>query len=285
MLLYLAVVAGSWFANRLPLRISYRVATVAGMAGYVLARGPRTAIRSNLSVVMGRPEWDPVVRETVQMAFKNNAKNWIDSLRLGATSARDIIDRVDVSGWELLEGARANGSGAIMIGAHLGNIDLVGQIIAVRGFPLTIPVEPVRPEALFRRTQRLRQSLGIQAIPAANSVRQLLRALRAGGVVGIMADRNLEADGIDVEFFGRRTIVAKGPAWLATHVASPVFCGTGVRRADESFDSTITAIDVQRSGDTDADMAANAQLIMTVVEERIRAHPDQWCMFVPMWKA
>ncbi len=283
MLLYISIVAGSWIANRLSLRAAYAVASLAGLVGYMVSRRQRASLMHNLSVALSMPSTSPDVRRVARRAFQNNARNWMDSLRLETISRQDVIRRVDVEGWDLLAQAMEAGKGAIMIGAHLGNIDVVGQIMAARGVPLTIPVEVVKPEALFARTQRLRQSLGIRTIPAANSVRQLLRALRAGGVVGIMADRNLEEDGIEVQFFGRPTIVSRGPAWLATNCLAPVLCGTGIRRPDGTFSGTVTQVDVRRTGDKKADTRANAQVIMSEIEHRVREHPDQWCMFAPVW--
>lgn len=281
--LYLAVVGGSWVATRLPLRASYGLAWAAGTLSFMLSRGARRAVIDNLAVVLELPPSSSRVRRTALAAFRNNARNWIDSLRLGVTSRDEIERRVHVEGWDVLESALEEGKGAVMIGAHLGNIDLVGQIMAARGLLVTIPVEPVRPEALFQRTQRLRQSMGIQAIPAENSARRLLRSLKAGGVVGIMADRNLMKEGLEVEFFGRPTVVSAGPAWLATRSSSPVMVGTGTRLTGGSFAGRVTRLGVQRTGDHQADQQANARLIMGAIEERIRGAPDQWCMFAPVW--
>jgi KDO2-lipid IV(A) lauroyltransferase len=110
-----------------------------------------------------------------------------------------------------------------------------------------------------------------------------LRALHNGGIVALMADRNLTGQGIEVDFFGRPAVVSRGPAWLIAHSRAPVLIGAGLRQTDESFRASVARLDVQRTGDLRADELANAQIVMSAVESEIRACPDQWMMFAPVW--
>lgn len=253
------------------------------MLAYTFSFRARRAVQNNLAVVVSSPPTSTTVRRTALRAFQYNSKNWIDSLRLGTISKEEIERRVTVEGWDLLEDAMNSKRGVILIGMHVGNIDIVGQILAARGYPITVPVEPVRPESLFLRTQKLRQSLGIRTIIATNSARALLRDLKEGRVVGITADRNLATGGIAVDFFGQTATVSKAPAWLVTYSSAPVFVGTGVRQADESFAGRVEPLDVSRTGNRAKDLELNAQLIISAAESRIHEHPEQWCMFVPVW--
>jgi len=283
LLLYVGVVAGSWIANRLSLRVAYAVAAIAGTMAYCLAGRPRRAIQGNLSVVLSRPPSSLHVRRTALSAFRTNARNWMDSIRLESTPKEEIERRVTVQGWDRLMAAQAQKRGVILIGAHLGNIDVVGQIVAARGLPITVPVEPIPPRALFMRVQRLRQSLGIRTVSTAGLGRELLRSLNDGQVVGILADRNISSGGVSVEVFGRQARVSRGPAWLVSHSDAPVFIGAGIRWPDGSFKGEVSILGVRRTGDRKADTLANAQLIMRAVEGLIRQHPEQWCMFASVW--
>jgi phosphatidylinositol dimannoside acyltransferase len=282
--LYLAVTAGSVVVTVLSRRVAYALGSAAGSLAYLFSSRARHAIQGNLAVVFDRPADSPVVRRTARAAFRNNGRNWTDALRLGSTTKAEIERRVKIDGWDLLEAASTQGKGVILVGAHLGNIDVVGQIVAARGHQVTVPVEPVHPAALFRRTQRLRQSLGIHTVDTTTGARELLRALAGNQVVGIMADRNLAQTGVEVEFFGRPAIVSRGPAWLISKSEAPVLVGSGIRRPDGTFVGSVSALNVRRTGDPAADERANAQSIISAVEERIREHPEQWSMFVSVWK-
>ncbi len=64
--------------------------------------------------------------------------------------------------------------------------------------------------------------------------------MRAGGVVGLLCDRDLQGNGVEVEFFGERVTMPAGPATLAlrtgaTLVAAACYSGPGrdhLRRRD-----------------------------------------------------
>lgn len=285
MFLYLAITAGSWIVTRIPRKAAYLLAWAAGYVAYLIARGPRLNVDSNVSVVLGLPPDSLQVRKTALKVFKHNALNWIDTLRLAGTTTDEVRNRVQVEGWQLIPEALGEGRGLILLGLHLGNMDVVGQIVAARGYPMTVPVEPMRPHALFHRTLALRRSLGINAIPATSAARSLLKVLKRGEIVGIMVDRNLSREGVPVRFFGRDTLVSKGPAWLARRSASPVVLGVGLRDGEGHFQGTVTGpLPVQRTDDEDADLRQNAQTFVSAAEALIRDHADQWVMFVPVWQ-
>lgn len=284
MLLYLAVIVGSWIGTRLPLRVAYTLARFVGVVAYFASRNARHNIQGNLSVVLGLPASGWEVRRTALRAFQNNSMNWIDTLRLGDTSSGDIEQRVTVDGWDRIEASLQQQSGLILIGMHLGNIDVVGQIIAARGYVMTVPVEPLRPKRLFERTQRLRQKMGINAVPAGIAARPMLAALKRGEIVGMMCDRNISDSGLEVEFFGRKTVVSRGPAWLARRSRAPAVVGFGVRRGAEGFRGYVQGpLSIPQTENEDADVQAIAQTIMAMAEDNIRRYPEQWAMFSPVW--
>jgi len=282
--LYLALVVGSWVVPRIPRQLAYFVATCAGVVAFLLAQRSRRNSEANLSVVLGQQPISPPVRISAMLAFCYNARNWVDTLLLGRLSPADLESSIHLEGWEHLESALSEGKGVILVGLHLGNIDVVGQIVAARGIAMTIPVESMRPPALFRRLQRLRQSMGIKTVPVTESPRTLLEALQRNEIVALTCDRNLGDGGVEVRFFGRPTQVSKGPAWLATRSEAPVVMGYGLRRPDNGFDARVLApLQMRRTGRRQADLQANAQTIMAQAESLIRAHPAQWMMFARLW--
>jgi lauroyl/myristoyl acyltransferase len=285
LILFLALTVGSWIMPRIPRRVAYKLTQVVGAIGYVVARKPRDNIQNNLAVVMGNPATSRLVRAAALRAFQNNAKNWCDTLRLEETTKDEIEELVHVEGWERLDEALALGQGLILLGIHLGNIDIVGQIVAARGLKLTVPVENMQPEQLFRRVQKLRQSFGIKTVPLSAGPRPLLAALNRNEIVGVLCDRNIADTGVEVHFFDKPAIVSKGPAWLAGLSHAPVLMGVGIRTADNRFAGIVTPpINILRTGNRQSDHRENAQTIMSTAEALIRQYPDQWLMFANVWK-
>src|SRR5690606_25348283 len=122
----------------------------------------------------------------------------------------------------------AAGNGAVVALPHAGNWDLAGAwAAAVMGRRVTTVAEPLRPEGLFQRFVAFREKLGLEIIPPRGGQRPPLEVLEErlgqGHLVPLLADRDLSARGVEVEFFGARTRMPVGPALLALRTGAPLY--------------------------------------------------------------
>ena len=112
----------------------------------------------------------------------------------------------------------------------------------------------------------------------------MLAALRRGEIVALVADRDLAGDGIPVTFFGRPTTMPQGPAMLAVLTGAPLVVGVCRRLGPDRFTAHGWMVDVPRSGDRHADIAALTTAMAARVEEVIAQAPEQWWgAFQPIW--
>src|SRR5262249_28792394 len=127
----------------------------------------------------------------------------------------------------LLTRAHAAGTGAIIALPHAGNWDAAGAWVVATGLPLTTVAERLRPEGLYERFLAYRRGLGMNIVPATGGDRPPLAHLEAAlgqaHIVPLLADRDLSARGVEVDFFGGRTRMAAGPALLALRTGAPLF--------------------------------------------------------------
>lgn len=79
--------------------------------------------------------------------------------------------------------------------------------------PFTTVAERLRPETLYDRFVAYRQGLGMEVLPHSGGAAfgTLARRLRAGGLVCLVADRDLSASGVEVDFFGATARMPAGP--------------------------------------------------------------------------
>ncbi|HLJ69665.1 MAG TPA: hypothetical protein VKX16_20090, partial [Chloroflexota bacterium] len=247
--LYGALRAASVFVRRVPVRVSYALASVVGLLAYCLFPLPRRAIDANLRVALpeaGRRRRAALARS----AFRTDALNWVDTLRIPSLADEDIARMASVRDWDLVDRSLSHNRGLIMLTMHLGNFDLVGQLLSATGHRVTVPVERMRPERLFRFLVAQRASKGISIVPMDGAARLLLAALRRGEIVGLAADRNIQGRSVQVELFGRATELPAGPAALARHTGAPVLLGIGLRADDYRYVGIVRGpIPMERTGD------------------------------------
>ncbi len=232
-------------------------------------------------------EPDPaLVRRWSRRTFDAYAQYWADGARLPYESEAGVRAR-----WQLQEGedhlraAFALGRGIVMALPHVGSWEWGGCWLALEGMPMTAVVERLEPERLFEWFVAQRAAMGLTAVPlGGGSSAALLGALKEGRLVGLVGDRDLAGNGVEVEFFGERTTLPGGAATLALRTGAPllpvvVYSGPG------NWHTGVVhpPIDTTRQGSLRQDIVRVTREVVRVFEHDIRCRPEQWHLFQPNW--
>jgi KDO2-lipid IV(A) lauroyltransferase len=201
---------------------------------------------------------------------------------------RENVEQVVVyDGFENFDAAQKRGRGVLYLTAHLGGWELSAFAHSLYGHPLGVVMRGMDNPHLDHLIQSLRTMYGNKAIDKDNFVRGLLAAMKAGETVGILMDTNMTPpQGIFVDFFGVPACTATGLARIALRTDAAVVPGFTVwdpamKKYRLFFEP---ALDLIRSGNEDADIAANTALFTKVIEKYVRQYPDQWLWVHRRWK-
>lgn len=244
----------------------------------------RAPLRDNLAHVL--PNATPAQRDQVgRNILRNHLKNYYDFFRSTRLTLQDVARLVKVNGFENLDQALALGKGVIFVTAHFGNLDIVSQTFAVRGYKVTTPAEHVKPEILFQHIVATRSSKGLTIIPVDGPLLALLRALKRNQLVGLVSDLDVTKSGIVVQFFGAPARLPDGHIQLALRTGAALLPAFSLRLPDNTFVAFAEpALDLQETGDFQADVRAGVEQMARVMEKWIGTHPEQWVQFHPIWK-
>lgn len=233
-------------------------------------------------------EPDPaLVRRLSKRSFDYYARYWADGARLPyETEAGVRLHWRLESGREHLSKAMADGKGIVMALPHVGSWEWGGYWLALEGMPMTAVVEVLEPEELFKWFVAKRAAMGLTAVPLGEgSTAPLVRAIKNNEVAGLVSDRDLVGNGVDVEFFGERTTLPGGAATLAIRTGAPlipvcVYSGPG-----PNWHTAVVhpPMDTTRKGTLRQDIARITQDLAHVFEHDIRCRPEQWHMYQPNW--
>jgi KDO2-lipid IV(A) lauroyltransferase len=271
-------------AGPLPPRVGYRLARWAGPLYYALSPQFRRILRHNLGHVLGPETSEEQLEATVHRACVNIMKGHYDLFRLSRLSLDEIAAITQVEGREHMDEALAQGKGAILISAHFGNVDIMAQIPLTFGIRISGAVEHIQPERLFQYILGLRTRHGVRMIPSDGPMMELYRALKRGELIGLPCDRSIADSTREVEFFGTPAYLPTGPVRLALRTGAPLIPGFGLRLPDNTFLARIEpALELPRTGDREADIAAGMEMVADVLERTISQAPDQWLVAVPVW--
>jgi len=147
-----------------------------------------------------------------------------------------IADPLAWHGAELIDAALARGRGLMLLTAHLGSFEVAAQAYAERWGaqqPMTALYRPARQPWLRQVMERSRHRPGLLTAPASLAgVRQLMRALKGGQVVGMLPDQvPPEGLGVWAPFFGEPAYTMTLAARLAAQTGCELLLITVQRRA------------------------------------------------------
>lgn len=285
-MLRLALEMADRIARLLPRGVAYVLADRAGDAWRRASPRRRRLVAANLRRVCeatGRPSAGVAFEALVRNAFRNHARYYLELLRVPHYPLDRIDRHVDVPQWPSFEAALAGRPG-ILVSSHLGNFEPFGTFLGMHGHRPLAPIEEIRPPALYRFLADRRGGRRVDLVPVRRARRALAQRLAAGGMIGIIGDRDLDRDGVPVMLFGHATSVPTGPAALAIMYRATLIVGRCLRIGPDRFRAEGELLELPDSGDRRADVATLARVIAARFERDIGEAPDQWWgAFQPFW--
>jgi phosphatidylinositol dimannoside acyltransferase len=290
----LAYSAGWRLVRMLPERPAYRLFDVlADLAWWRRGAGVR---RLEANLARARPGMDEAgLRELSRAGMRSYCRYWCDSFRLPDWSHDRITGTVRSVGDEPVRSALADGRGVVVFLGHLGNWDHAGAWSTLRLAPVTTVAERLRPEELFDRFVAFRERLGMRIVPLAQGTvvfRDLLRTLRDGGFVPLLADRDLTNGGVEVDLLGEPARAAVGPAALALATGAALFTASihyealaAGAPARHGIVITWRPVDTADVGSGRVAVATLTQRCADHLSGAIGAHPQDWHMLQPVFLA
>ena len=263
-----------------------------GRAAKIVWRKETKSIKQlelNLSRVLKCSPDDPRIRPLSLQAMQSYMRYYCETFMLPRWSDEQLLGKVRTENSEQVTIALQSG-GAILTLPHMGNWDWAGAWAARHFGSLCTVAERLRPEGVFQKFLKARESRGITLMPLTGDggTYEFLREhVNQGRLVALLGDRDVAKSGMGVELFGFRTPLPIGAALLALDTGRPLFTCAPWYDGDElviSFDSEII---FDRTPVQGRDRLKRAQEVTKLVaanfEQHIRSHPENWHQLQPVW--
>ena len=239
----------------------------------------------------GSDAMPPATWWTAYRHFNAFAGSTLD--RLGAWSNSSILDRINFPERDLLLKQLDSGQGAVLLGAHLGNMEVLrGLSTRNRRLTLNILVH-TRNADMFNRL--LRDVVGerdvtlieVTEMSPATAIR-LKGCIDRGEFIAILADRvpvSSESRTRMIPFLGAPARFPDGPFILASLLKCPVYTLFSTRQGkgyDIRCQKLANSVKLPRRGREEA-ITAYMQRYVQELEINVQRAPLQWFNFYPFW--
>ena len=225
--------------------------------------------------------------ELSRAGMRSYLRYWMESFRLPAWSAERVRTGFDVKDSHYLTDGIASDKGVILALPHMGNWDLAGAWVTTElDTPFTTVAERLKPESLYDRFVAYREGLGMEVLPHSGGTAfgTLARRLRDGGLVCLVAERDLSASGVEVEFFGEATRMPAGPALLAQQTGALLLPVTLWYDDSPVMQGRVhPPVEVPETGTRAERTSVMTQALADAFASGIADHPEDWHMLQRLW--
>ena len=281
---YYAVRAFIALVNTLPRRCALSVSGWIGGVAYLAAHGSRRMTLDNLTRAYGDEMSARQIRQLAGNVFREMGRNVVDVARLPRITAENVDELVRTDGLPYLESAYGEGRGVVAVSAHLGNFELMGTFLALKGYAVTVVAAPLYDPRLDALLRRNRVRGGLNVVYRDRAVSAVFRALKKGHVVGLLVDQDTRGAGVTVPFFGLPARTPTGPAVLAGRAGAPIV-PMAVHRLPDDTHLVSVRPPIRPVGGTPEDVERTTGAYTAELERFIREAPAQWVWMHDRWKA
>ncbi|WEO98542.1 phosphatidylinositol mannoside acyltransferase [Streptomyces sp. FXJ1.172] len=261
--------------------------TIADLAWKQRGKGVKRLESNYARVVPGAtPER---LAELSRAGMRSYLRYWMESFRLPAWSRERVKTGFDPKDIHYLTDGLASGQGVVLALPHMANYDLAGAWVTTKlETPFTTVAERLKPETLYDRFVAYREGLGMEVLPhsGGSAFGTLARRLRDGGLVCLVADRDLSASGVEVDFFGERTRMPAGPALLAQQTGALLLPVTLWYDDSPVMQGQVhPPVEVPGTGTRAEKTSVMTQALADAFATGIAGHPEDWHMLQRLWLA
>ena len=267
-------------ASTIPASISYSIASAIGDAAYCLwPRGRRNMVKS-IAAVLCQDVNSPEVRKNARYGLRNYYKSIVDIFRYAYPKRGFFEKDIDLIGTENIDNAFSAGKGVIIVGLHMGNLDLGIRALSNAGYPINAIVQNLESGQVDRFIQKPRANSGVKLISEADGILKMLNVLKRNEAVALMIDGRCYEKGVLVKLGNKNIMVPSGMAAMALRTGAKVIpCGL-IRSTNTKFHGIIgKPIQFKPTGDLVEDARELTQRTVLALEGMARIFADQWYIF------
>jgi phosphatidylinositol dimannoside acyltransferase len=281
--------AGSFAIGHTSTRISEPAARALFLGGYLGWAAKRHIVESNIGHLLGVPTGSAEVKRLARRTYSSYARFSLELMRLPWRPVDEPmrllppVGQAHATFTELWARCQAQDRAIVVVSGHIGSIEIFAGSYALQGIPTWGIADDTAYPELFALLNAQRARWGVSIIPWRN-MREVFRVLRHSAVLGMVVDWGYRSEDVPVRLFGAWTTLPAGPATLAARTGALILPVAAYKQADGRYRAAI-AVPIEVGDASPRSTAIATQAIADALESFVRAAPEQWHTFKPMWPA
>lgn len=267
----------------LPRGTALKVGRGLGSLACRVMRSRYLVARQNILASFPGMSEDDVCR-IVTGCWQNLGQSAAEIASLQSITKEKFFAIVDAKGLEHAQASHAKGKGFLMIGGHYGPWEFTSHIFAFSGIPTAAVARRIKNIHVDALVNYYRTIHGNEVMLSRNAVRNSMRALKDGKMVGILIDHRVMEGGLQVPFLGKPAYTTSLPAILALRLEIPVHFIRAWREGDKIKVEILPAMDFTGVPNSPEGIEKATRMMSRVFEDWVREKPENWLWIHNRWK-
>jgi KDO2-lipid IV(A) lauroyltransferase len=130
-----------------------------------------------------------------------------------------------------------------------------------------------------------RNRFGSGTVTMHQSVREVMKLLQAGKIVGMLGDQSGPKESLFIDFFGRPAATHRGAAAFSLKCDTPIVMFFFIRQPDGTYRTVYEEVDREGlAGSSEENIVELTRRHTAILERYIRKYPDHWLWMHKRWK-
>ena len=271
----------------LPRGIALKTGDLLGLIVFYLWRSRRKISIENIdkAVKAGGLKIDSPSSSIARKSFMNLGRSLADIIKIYFGLGRDIIDSIEVEGFENYLKAKEKGKGIIFITGHCGNWEMTALGFGARVEPFAVIARAQNNPYLNRLVEKARARYGNRIIYKQGALMAIVSELRQNKGIGILMDQAvLPEEGYIIDFLGRPAWTMKIPALIARRLGAAVLPAFIHREGGRYIGKFYPPVVLSQEKDAEKALIEDTTTFIGYIENYIREYPAEWLWMHRRWK-
>ena len=243
-------------------------------------------VMTNLDLAFGETKTKEEKLEIAKKCYYNFAKYLgINFILNQNTTKQKILEQVVFKNEHFLLDAIRSGRPIIVTTAHFGQWEIFPLAVAAHFGPSSVLGRKLDSSVMDKILRANRAQFDVELIDKDGGAKDILKALKARRIVGILVDQNTAPkDGIKVQFFGKDVLHTPAASVLAQKT-NALIINAFIYQKGENLNEICfeEPIDISTFDKEDAVQKAT-QMQCSACEEMVRARPEEYFWFHQRFK-
>jgi len=282
---YILFLGLSYFTGLIGLNLSRKFSFLIAFLFYYFIPIRKKTVFENL--INAFPEYSKSkIKEIAFDSYRSFSIALIEILYMPFITKDEMENMVQCDNSDLIIERFNERNGIILLSAHYGNWEYVAASVSLQvQIPFKVVIKPQRNPFVTKWLNKVRTNWKNEVVSLGISIRQIYKELKEKNIVAMVADQRGPAEGIRVNFFGRKVSIYPGPAIMSLKTNAPIIYGINVRQPDYKYKTHLFEVDKSNlPEDEEEKIIELSQRHASYLEKVIRENPEQWLWMHKLWK-